>query len=104
MTERTAYDWLDDMEKMQGGPNGPSIRLRAAILEMENEIEVVCARLSREAEAKNTQRAHLDEAMFVLGMVDKNNRIRAGEKGKAWNGRFVVEEVRRVLALGPNVF
>lgn len=44
----------------------------------------------------------LEAALFVLGMVDKNNRIDAGEKGKAWSGRFVVEEVRRVLALGPN--
>ena len=42
-------------------------------------------------------RARLDDALFVLVMVDKNNRIAAGEKGKAWNGRFVVEEVRRVL-------
>lgn len=40
----------------------------------------------------------LEEALFVLGMVDKNNRIDAGEKGKAWSGRFVVEEVRRVLS------
>ena len=40
----------------------------------------------------------LDDALFVLGMVDKNNRINAGEKGKAWSGRFVVEEVRRVLS------
>lgn len=45
-----------------------------------------------------TMRAHLDDALFVLGMVEKNNRIDAGEKGKAWNGRFVVEEVRRVLS------
>lgn len=52
-------------------------------------------------------RARLDDALFVLVMVDKNNRIDAGEKGKAWNGRFVVDEVRRVLdeaarAAGPN--
>lgn len=40
----------------------------------------------------------LADALFVLGMVDKNNRIDAGEPGKAWSGRFVVEEVRRVLA------
>lgn len=46
-------------------------------------------------------RASLDDALFVLGMVDKNNRIDAGEKGKAWSGRFVAEEVRRVLTLGP---
>ncbi|MEY2875255.1 MAG: hypothetical protein RLZZ373_2626 [Pseudomonadota bacterium] len=46
-------------------------------------------------------RAHLDDALFVLGMVDKNNRIDAGEKGKAWSGRFVIEEVRRVLAGTP---
>ena len=39
----------------------------------------------------------LADALFVLGMVDKNNRIDAGETGKAWSGRFVVEEVRRVL-------
>jgi hypothetical protein len=39
----------------------------------------------------------LHDALFVLVMVDKNNRIAAGEKGKAWNGRFVAEEVRRVL-------
>ena len=48
-------------------------------------------------------RARLDDALFVLGMVDKNNRIDAGETGKAWSGRFVAEEVRRVIALGPNV-
>ena len=54
-------------------------------------------------------RVRLDKALFVLVMVDKNNRIAAGEKvGKAWNGRFVVAEVRRVLdeaarAAGPNV-
>ena len=46
--------------------------------------------------------AALVEAIFVLGMVDRNNRIDAGEKGKAWSGRFVVDEVRRLLTLGPN--
>jgi hypothetical protein len=35
MTERTAYDWIDDIERMQGGPNGPTIRLRACVLEIE---------------------------------------------------------------------
>jgi hypothetical protein len=35
MTERTARDWIDDIERMQGGPNGPTIRLRACVLEME---------------------------------------------------------------------
>jgi PhoPQ-activated pathogenicity-related protein len=45
--------------------------------------------------------ARLEDALFVLGMVDKNNRIEAGEKGKAWSGRFVVDEVRRVLAGEP---
>jgi len=35
MTERTAYDWIDDIERMQGGPNGPTIRLRACVLEMD---------------------------------------------------------------------
>lgn len=45
-------------------------------------------------------RARLADALFVLGMVDKNNRIDAGEKGKAWSGRFVADEVRKVLALG----
>ncbi len=43
----------------------------------------------------------LADALFVLGMVDKNNRIDAGETGRAWSGRFVVEEVRRVLAGAP---
>ena len=36
MTERTAYDWIDDIERMQGGPNGPTIRLRACVLEMDD--------------------------------------------------------------------
>jgi len=44
----------------------------------------------------------LADALFVLGMVDKNNRIDAGEKGKAWNGTFVEDEVRRVLAGGSH--
>lgn len=48
-----------------------------------------------------TMQDRLADALFVLGMVDKNNRIDAGEKGKAWSGRFVVEEVRRVLAGDP---
>jgi hypothetical protein len=52
-------------------------------------------RRARKAEAA------LADALFVLGMVDKNNRIDAGEKGKAWSGRFVVDEVRRVLAGKP---
>jgi hypothetical protein len=47
--------------------------------------------------------ARLDDALFVLGMVDKNNRIDAGEKGKAWSGRFVADEVRRVLSGAPKV-
>jgi hypothetical protein len=47
-------------------------------------------------------RARLDDALFVLGMVDKNNRIDEGEKGKAWSGRFVVDEVRRVLQGKPS--
>ena len=45
-------------------------------------------------------RDRLADALYVLGMVDKNNRIDGGEKGKAWSGRFVVEEVRRVLVAG----
>ena len=63
---------------------------RAANAGLTAEIEVVCARLTRLS-------SRLDDALFVLGMVDKNNRIDAGEKGKAWSGLFVVEEVRRVL-------
>lgn len=47
-------------------------------------------------------RARLDDALFVLGMVDKNNRIAAGEKGKAWSGSFVADEVRRVLEGRPS--
>ena len=35
MSDRTAYDWIDDIERMQGGPNGPTIRLRACVLEMD---------------------------------------------------------------------
>lgn len=49
-----------------------------------------------------TMQERLADALFVLSMVDKNNRIDAGEKGKAWSGRFVVEEVRRVLAGAPS--
>ena len=58
------------------------------------------AELREEAEALDPARLkeRLDDALFVLGMVDKNNRIDAGEKGKAWSGRFVADEVRRVLA------
>lgn len=48
----------------------------------------------------------LDEALFVLRMVDTNNRIREGDDKnvatgrarKAWDGKFVAAEVRRVLA------
>lgn len=47
-------------------------------------------------------RARLDGALFVLRMVDMNNRIDAGEKGKAWSGRFVADEVRKALALGSS--
>jgi hypothetical protein len=47
-------------------------------------------------------RARLDDALLVLGMVDKNNRIDAGERGKAWSGRFVADEVRRVLEGRPS--
>lgn len=42
--------------------------------------------------------ARLDDALGVLGMVDTNNRIADGGKGKAWRGSFVAQEVRRVLA------
>lgn len=49
-------------------------------------------------------RDRLKQALFVLGMVDKNNRIAAGERGKAWSGRFVSDEVRRVLGGTPAAF
>jgi len=42
-----------------------------------------------------TMQDRLADALFVLGMMDKNNRIDAGEKGKVWSGRFVVDEVLR---------
>jgi hypothetical protein len=42
--------------------------------------------------------ALLADARQVLGMVDTNHRVDAGERRKAWSGKFVVEEVRRVLA------
>jgi hypothetical protein len=41
--------------------------------------------------------ARLADALMVLGMVDKNNRIKAGERGKSWSGKFVEAEIRRVL-------
>lgn len=46
---------------------------------------------------RDALQARLDDALFVLGMVDKNNRIDAGERGKAWSGRFVIDEVRCVV-------
>lgn len=41
--------------------------------------------------------AMLADALDVLRMVDDNHRVDEGEKRKAWNGRFVIAEVRRVL-------
>lgn len=43
--------------------------------------------------------ATLGDMLQVLRMVDDNHRVDAGEKRKAWRGRFVVDEVRRVIAL-----
>ena len=51
---------------------------------------------------RDALRERVEEMRQVLQMVATNNRVDAGEKRKAWNGQFVVEEVRRVL-VGPNV-
>jgi len=43
------------------------------------------------------------ELRQVLQMVDDNHRVDAGEKRKAWNGRFVVEQVRQALGTQPEM-
>ena len=75
--------------------NGKPAQEWIDIADSEGTRAVKYLRRARKAEAA------LADALFVLGMVDKNNRIDAGENGKAWSGRFVVEEVRRVLAGKP---
>jgi hypothetical protein len=73
--------WLNEVEVAQGGANGPTIKLRASL----------SALIERHA-----------DALFVLGMVDRNNRIDEGENpGKGWDDEFVVGEVRRVLSEKP---
>ena len=49
---------------------------------------------------RDALRERVEEMRQVLQMVATNNRVDAGEKRKAWNGQFVVEEVRRVLVGG----
>lgn len=44
-----------------------------------------------------TEATKVADMRMVLRMVDDNHRVDAGEKRKAWSGRFVVSEVRRVL-------
>ncbi len=78
-----------DVEKRRAAAQIASLR---ELADSEGTRAVECLRRARHAEAT------LADALFVLGMVDKNNRIDEGETGKAWSGRFVVEEVRRVLA------
>ena len=51
--------------------------------------------LYTEAATENSER--LADALMVLRMVDDNNRVCAGEPRKAWDGKFVAREVRRVL-------
>lgn len=58
MTERTAYDWIDDIERMQGGPNGPTIRLRACVLEMD-----AARKPLDDAQALALARKHLDQGL-----------------------------------------
>ena len=41
--------------------------------------------------------SRIADPLQVLRMVDDNHRADAGERRKAWSGRFVVEEVRRAL-------
>lgn len=97
------WDAINALVDASGGRNGVSTArmtavanvesaLRAALADSEGTRAVECLRRARNAEAT------LADALFVLGMVDKNNRIDAGETGKAWSGRFVADEVRRVLA------
>jgi hypothetical protein len=50
-------------------------------------------------EALSEVNSILDDALDVLRMVDHNDRIDAGGPGKAWSGQYVIDEVRRVLAL-----
>lgn len=58
MSERTAYDWIDDIERMQGGPNGPTIRLRACVLEMDASRKPL-----NDAQALELARKHLDRGL-----------------------------------------
>jgi hypothetical protein len=58
MTERTAYDWIDDIERMQGGPNGPTIRLRACVLEMDEARKPL-----NDAQAMELARRHLEKGL-----------------------------------------
>ena len=134
-----AMRWLNEVETVQGGSNGPTIKLRAAILTLGEPVgqlapmrdaltglagwaqmilatddmppdlrarfadnhrlttAVLALAMTPNAPDAGIIQDRLADAIFVLGMVDKNNRIDAGEKGKAWSGRFVVDEVRRVL-------
>ena len=78
-----------EVEKQRAATQIESLR---ELADSEGTRAVECLRRARNAEAT------LADALFVLGMVDKNNRIDAGETGKAWSGRFVADEVRRVLA------
>lgn len=41
--------------------------------------------------------AAINHAIGVLRMVDDNHRVDAGEKLKAWNGDFVIAQVRQLL-------
>lgn len=41
----------------------------------------------------------LQDVWVVLNMVDANQRVRDGEDRKAWDGKFVSAEVRRVIGL-----
>jgi hypothetical protein len=87
MSDRTAYDWIDDIERMQGGPNGPTIRLRACVLEMDTARKPL-----DEAQALELARKHLDQGLswapYITRCTDLEIRalIRAVEAAHGIDG------------------
>jgi hypothetical protein len=83
MSERTAYDWIDDIERMQGGPNGPTIKLRAAIAAMG---EPVSATLEQ-----------FDEPAFTAQQTDVRRFMAVASKPHAAIAGTLADEIKAAI-------
>ena len=97
-TGEVVYVWNAELAEPYAPGQFPRVGNQAGWTASRDQFDFEPATLAEVSELFNAMAERLADALEVLRMVDKNNRIDEGEKGKAWSGRFVVDEVRRVLS------